>query len=101
MHYYALAHFSKYIEPGAVRIWAATSGYSDTLRVSGFKNPDGSRVIVLVNEGEETAVRLQDEAQTMQVITSTSEKQLETTFDGAYSEKLTLPGSSITTVILK
>ena len=101
MRYYALAHFSKYIEPGAVRIQAAKSGYSDTLRVSGFKNPDGSRVIVLVNEGEETAVRLQDEAQTMQVITSTSEKQLETTFDGAYSEKLTLPGSSITTVILK
>ncbi len=101
MRYYALAHFSKYIEPGAVRIQAAKSGYSDTLRVSGFKNPDGSRVIVLVNEGEETAVRLQDEAQTMQVITSTSEKQLETTFDGAYSEKLILPGSSITTVILK
>lgn len=101
MHYYALAHFSKYIEPGAVRIKAAKNGYSETLRVSGFKNPDGSRVVVLVNEGEDTAVRLQDEAETMQVITSTAEKQLETTYDGAYNEYLALPGNSITTVILK
>ena len=102
MRYYALAHFSKYIEPGAVRIQASKSGYSDTLHVSGFKNPDGSRVIVLVNEGGETTVKLQDKtAKTMQVITSTGEKQLDVTFDGAYQEKLTLPGSSITTVIVK
>lgn len=101
MRYYALAHFSKYIQPNAVRIMAAKSGYCETLRVSGFKNSDGSRVIVFVNEGEEINICLKDEAQTMQVITSTAQAQLQTTSDGAYSEDLTLPANSITTVILK
>ena len=101
MHYYALAHFCKYIEPGAVRIGAEKSGSGNTLRVSGFQNPDGARVIVLVNEGESLPVKLQGSAETMQVITSTGKAQLQTTYDGAYCEEVTLPGGSITTAILK
>ncbi len=45
--YYYIGHFSKFIMPGAVRI--AYSKYLSDLRVTAFKNPDGSIVIVLLN----------------------------------------------------
>jgi len=49
--YYTLAHFSKYIRPGATRIGFENA--DDTLMVTAAKNPDGSIAIVLFNEGEE------------------------------------------------
>ncbi len=47
--YYTLAHFSKYIRPGAQRI-----GHKQTdqdLQVTAAQNPDGSIAIVILNEG--------------------------------------------------
>ena len=47
--YYALAHFSKYIRPGAKRI-----GHEQTdedLLVTAAKNPDGSIAVVVLNQG--------------------------------------------------
>ena len=46
--YYVFRHFSRYVEPGA-RVVAVNGG--DAVA---FKNPDGSLVIVLYNEGEAT-----------------------------------------------
>jgi len=46
--YYTLTHFSKYIRPGAVRI-----GYemgSDELQITAAQNPDGTIVLVVLNE---------------------------------------------------
>ena len=45
--YYYIGHFSKFIKPGAVRV--AHSKYLSDLRVTAFKNPDGSLVIVMFN----------------------------------------------------
>lgn len=45
--YYALAGYSRFIRPGAVRI-SATGG-SGGLDVSAFKNPDGSVIVVALN----------------------------------------------------
>jgi hypothetical protein len=45
--YYALANYSRYIRPGAVRI-AASSGDSN-LQVSAYRNSDGSVVLVVLN----------------------------------------------------
>jgi O-glycosyl hydrolase len=47
--YYALANFSRFIRPGAVRI-GATSGQS-SLSVSAYRNTDGSIAIVALNSG--------------------------------------------------
>jgi glucosylceramidase len=47
--YYTLAHFSKYIRPGAQRIGIEST--DDKLQVTAAKNPDGSIAIVLLNEG--------------------------------------------------
>ncbi len=49
--YYTLAHFSKYIRPGAVRIGVESA--SEDLLVTAAKNPDGSIAVVLFNEGNE------------------------------------------------
>ncbi len=48
--YYVLAHFSKYIRPGAVRIGVAES--PESLMVTAFRNPDGRIVVALLNQSE-------------------------------------------------
>lgn len=48
--YYTMAHFSKYIRPGAEVIDAAHS--DKDLMVTAAKNPDGSIAVVVFNEGK-------------------------------------------------
>ena len=60
--YYYIAHFSKYIQPGATHI--GSSSYSDKLEVTAARNPDGSIVLVVLNRtGEDIPynVRIQGE----------------------------------------
>ncbi|MEK3759342.1 glycoside hydrolase family 30 beta sandwich domain-containing protein [Paenibacillus sp. FSL P4-0338] len=60
LDYYALAHFSKVIRPGAVRLESVAS--HEPVRSVAFRNRDGSIAVVLFNDGEtpETvAVRLE------------------------------------------
>jgi O-glycosyl hydrolase len=47
--YYAMAHFSRFIRPGAYRI--ATSGVPRGLVATAARNPDGTDVLVVVNSG--------------------------------------------------
>ena len=49
--YYVMAHFSKFIRPGAVRI--GTNCSDNDLLVTAVKNPDNSIAIVLFNENEQ------------------------------------------------
>lgn len=55
--YYTLAHFSRFIRPGAVRI-----GFENTdkeLQTTAVKNPDGSMAVILFNPAEKSkAVQL-------------------------------------------
>ena len=46
-----MAHFSKYIRPGAVRIGFENS--DDTIMVTAAKNPDGSIAVIIFNQGSE------------------------------------------------
>jgi len=48
--YYTLAHFSKYIRPGAQRIGLELS--DDTLQATAAQNPDGSIAVVIFNPDE-------------------------------------------------
>ena len=45
--YYAIAHFSKFIKPGAVRIGATS--YEERLGVTAVCNPDGTLAVVMQN----------------------------------------------------
>ncbi|MEM7485517.1 MAG: glycoside hydrolase family 30 protein [Bacteroidota bacterium] len=49
--YYALAHFSKYIRPGAVRIGFEKT--DDSLMITAAKNPNGEIIVVVFNEENE------------------------------------------------
>ncbi|MEQ8241274.1 MAG: glycoside hydrolase family 30 protein, partial [Cyclobacteriaceae bacterium] len=50
--YYTMSHFSKYIRPGAQRIGFELS--DDKLQVTAAQNKDGSIVLVVFNEENET-----------------------------------------------
>jgi glucosylceramidase len=47
--YYYIGHFSKFINPGAKRITSSPS--RSQLLTTAFKNPDGSVVVVVMNQG--------------------------------------------------
>ena len=50
--YYYIGHFSKFIRPGAKRIVSVSS--SNALLTTGFKNEDGSIVIVVMNQSDKS-----------------------------------------------
>jgi len=54
--YYYLGHFSKFIKPGAYRINA--TGGSQQLNFAGFQNADGSIVLNIINNGDETDCKI-------------------------------------------
>src|SRR2546423_847818 len=49
--YYYLAHFSRFVRPGAVRV--QTSGSAKGVRAMSFASPDGSITSQLINSGRE------------------------------------------------
>jgi len=51
LSYYYIGHFSRFVKEGAKLI--ITSGYTDKLETIGFLNPDGERVVVLLNKSDE------------------------------------------------
>jgi len=58
--YYAIAHFSRFVKRGAVRI--GTSSFSDSINATAFKNPNGDLIAVVLNHGAEAeALRLRME----------------------------------------
>ena len=54
--YYYLAHFSKFIKPGAYRI--NCTGGSSQLNFAGFLNSDGSIILNVINNGDETECKV-------------------------------------------
>ena len=76
--YYAQAHFSKFIQPGAVRL--GTSSYSEHVRACSFMNPDGNIIIVMLN-------------------TATVKKDLSLQID-KQSVKMALPPKSLQTIVI-
>ena len=50
--YYVMSHFSKYIRPGAYRIDVQSD--HDALMVTACQNPDGTIVLAVLNQGDES-----------------------------------------------
>jgi glucosylceramidase len=51
--YYIIGQISKFVKPGALRV--ATSTTNNNVAVAGFKNPDGSLILVSLNQGTTSA----------------------------------------------
>jgi glucosylceramidase len=54
--YYYLAHFSKFVRPGAYRI--NCTGGASQFNIVGFQNKDGSIVLNVINNGDETDFKI-------------------------------------------
>ena len=54
--YYYLAHFSKFVKPGAYRV--NCTGGSSQLNFVGFQNTDGSIILNVINNGDETDCKI-------------------------------------------
>lgn len=66
--YYAIAHVSKFIRPGAVRV--GLDGYNDDFMATAFRNTDGSTALVIFNlqEADKSyTVQLNGETLTVQI----------------------------------
>ena len=61
-HYYALAHMAAVARPGAVRISSTIT--AEKLTQAAFVNPDGTRALVVCNEGEKRTLNVSDGSQT-------------------------------------
>ena len=62
--YYAMAHFSKFVKRGAVRVDSQTHGDSDLSHVA-FQNNDGRMALIVTNGGAARTVNVQFGNQTM------------------------------------
>lgn len=75
--YFALAHYSKYVKPGARVLSTSQSSQESSLSRVAFLNPDGGKVLVVTNSGAATAVDL---------------------VEGGKQVRLDLPADSVTTL---
>lgn len=58
--YYYIGHFSRYVKRGAVQV--ASTRYTDKIKTAAFLNPDGERVVVLLNKtGEPLEIALRED----------------------------------------
>ena len=76
--YYCVAHFSRFIRRGAVRIGSST--FSESVKAAAFQNPDGGIAVVVLNcakEADDVSLRL-----------------------GGTTAKATLPAKSLTTFVI-
>lgn len=114
MRYYAMAHFSKFIPVGSVRLDTQKNLQDLKLGVSGkglktryvtndvsYLTPDGKVVTVVVNEGSERNISFNlDGASKMTVYTTTQSEQLKETYNGEI-KAIALPQNSIITVVFE
>lgn len=81
--YYGMAHFSRYIRPGAKVILSASSSDGEGIEATAVQNADGSTVCVMLNRS--------DENRTTRLVVSGK----------TVKNKIALPAHSLTTVIVK
>ena len=103
---YMMAHFSKYVRPGAVRIDANESP-ENGVYISAYKNTDGTIIIVAVNNGSNSYSQLYningltitkvDRYKTTQGVNLEETKNLELTGNGFYAY---LESKSVSTYVV-
>ena len=67
--YYLTGHFSKFVDYGAYRIHSTNVEDSDGIRNVAFLNPDGTKVVVALNNSEvDRILEIQDKGETIRVV---------------------------------
>ncbi|MBN2163386.1 MAG: glycoside hydrolase family 30 protein [Pontiellaceae bacterium] len=76
--YYSIAHFSKFIRPGAQRI--DLTGHDDDFMATAFRNPDGSIAVAVFN---------------------LTEKEITYALQFNETVKITIPGQALQTIVIR
>ncbi|MGN0572398.1 MAG: glycoside hydrolase [Acutalibacteraceae bacterium] len=98
--YYAFKHFSSFIEPGMKRIEVLDS-FNENSQIASTAFTDGRKtVMVLVNNGEESEIRLSGVYCKAEIYRTDAERGCENIYSGRSLRKTTLPAKSITTLVL-
>ena len=98
--YYAFKHFSSFIEPGMKRIEVLDS-FNEKSQIASTAFTDGRKtMIVLVNNGEESEIRLSGVYCKAEIYRTDAERGCENIYSGKFLRKTTLPAKSITTLVL-
>nr|MCR5782205.1 hypothetical protein [Clostridia bacterium] len=113
--YYAMAHFSKFIPAGSVRV-KATPDADDTVitknedgtlnvwertKIAAFRTPDNKIVVVLVNRGNDRDFTFTSFGKTkLRVVQSTADYKLKELYTGNSLHKIFVPHDSVTTAVL-
>ena len=114
--YYAMAHFSKFIPAGSVRVKASpdaddtvitqnedgSKNYYERTKITAFRTPDNKIVVVLVNEGNDRDFTFTCLGKTkLRVVQSTADYKLKELYSGLSRHKISVPHDSVTTAILE
>ena len=97
---WTLGNYSRFIRPGAKRIAVDSPGNSD-LKISAYKNEDGSIVVVCLNRGaivQDTQLNLNGSSKRYETSGQYNLKRLE---DINLGEKIRLPARSVTTFVIE
>lgn len=115
LRYYAVAHFSKFIPVGSVKVESKKNIYDMVqekdangvvtsanflTNVVSYLTPDDKVVTVIVNEGGDRDLKVKVDRKNMTVYTTTQESQLQQVYSGEKTE-MTLPANSITTIVFE
>lgn len=98
--YFAYRHFTANVEPGAVRVRVRAGFSLDEVETVAFKSPGKLTLVLINNAAVDTAVKLDNTGDRMQVFTTDAGRNYELTHDGACLSEVTLPANSITTVVI-
>jgi glucosylceramidase len=93
---WALAAYSRFIRPGAVRLGASAA--DPALKVSAFRNPDGSAVIEALNTGTTALTWKGVRGQATSYLTDGANSLTPRPVTG---RTVTLPPRALTTIVIK
>ncbi|XP_054158439.1 putative glucosylceramidase 3 [Oppia nitens] len=78
-HYYALAHFSKFLPPGSVRIDTSIVDQRNTGAIVGaFRTPNKSTVVIVVNNDNNDVELTIEDTKTGRLVTTVAAKTIQT-----------------------
>lgn len=97
--YYTMAHFSKYLDAGDVRIETKLNIATKGLDIGAFKKKDGSVVLIIINEGATRTISLDSDFSVYTAVTTNETSNL-TESRGLDTSKFVVEKNSITTICL-
>ena len=103
--YSVMGQYSRYVKSGDIRVdvgWDKASGaVKSDVCASAYLRDDGTVTVVIINDGGAKRISLSGDYANMSVIATDDNKEMSTTYDGAFRPYVNLSAKSVTTLVLK